>query len=332
MALILKSLGAKVYGLALENKEIDSLYQIARIPKTLTKEFFVDIRDAERLNRCVEEINPDNIFHLAAESLVLRSYADPVRTFHVNIIGTFNLLWSATKASNNPIVIVVTSDKCYRNDESGKPFQEGDPLGGSDPYSASKACAEIISSSFHDAFGENLQMKVATVRAGNVIGGGDWSENRLIPDFFRSIAISSQLLIRTPDATRPWQHVLEPLIGYMAAAEYLDSRPPGPLNSWNFGPKAESVLSVKDVLSRLVALHPTAKILLSDETTNKEAKFLSLDSSLARKQIGWEPILDIEESIMLTSRWYSLFFEKQNMQLVTETQINDYLELALEIY
>jgi CDP-glucose 4,6-dehydratase len=331
MVLILKSLGAKVYGVALENNEIDSLYQTARVSQALTKEFFVDITDSEQLNNCVKEVNPETIFHLAAESLVLKSYEDPVKTFQVNIIGTFNLLWSATKALNNPTIIVVTSDKCYRNDGSGVPFQEDDPLGGSDPYSASKACAEIISSSFHYAFGETRQMKIGTVRAGNVIGGGDWSENRLVPDFFKSIRASKQLMVRSPDATRPWQHVLEPLIGYLAAAEYLDSRAPEPMNSWNFGPTAENVLSVENVLNRLLALHPTAQITLSREKQNKEAHFLNLDSSRAIEQLGWEQILGIDAAIMLTSQWYSQFFEKQDMQLATEVQIKNYLNLVFAV-
>jgi CDP-glucose 4,6-dehydratase len=328
LTLVLKSLGAEVYGLALENNSAYSLYQSVNIVDSLTQEYFADIRDSELIDKYVKEVNPEVIFHLAAESLVLNSFSDPLKTFQVNILGTFNVLWAATKPLNNPIIVVVTSDKCYRNDGAGIPFQESDPLGGGDPYSASKACAEIVSSSFQYSFGESRQMKIATVRAGNVIGGGDWSENRLIPDFFRAIMSSKSLSVRSPKSTRPWQHVLEPLIGYMSAVEYMHSLPATTMNSWNFGPDNESIVSVENILRRFNDLHPTLEISLANESQSKEAIELRLDSSLAKKQLDWKPLLDIDTTISLTSEWYSRFFAGENMQIITEMQISRYLDLV----
>jgi CDP-glucose 4,6-dehydratase len=331
LSLLLNTLGAKIYGVALENEGVDSLYMAAKVSEILSKEYFVDIRDADHLNKCVEEINPDVVFHLAAESLVLRSYLDPVKTLHVNIIGTFNVLWAATKSLNNPIVIVATSDKCYLNDGSGVPFHESAPLGGMDPYSASKACAEIVSTSFYYSFGEKCRIKMGTVRAGNVIGGGDWSENRLIPDFFRSLRELKPLVLRSPNSTRPWQHVLEPLIGYLEAAEFLNASPPLSMNSWNFGPDSDSIVSVASVVNQLKKLHPNVQTFFSDEKQTKEAEFLSLDSSHAKTQLGWEPILNIESAIALTSDWYAEFLQNGEMRSVTVNQIENYVEKVAKI-
>ena len=330
LTLILKTLGAEIYGLALENNSPYSLYQSVNVANRVTREYFADIRDSEVLGKYINEINPEVIFHLAAESLVLNSFSDPIKTFQVNILGTFNVLCAATQPSNNPIVIVVTSDKCYRNDRVGIPFKESDPLGGGDPYSASKACAEIVSSSFQYSFGESRQMKIATVRAGNVIGGGDWSENRLIPDFFKSVLKSEPLIVRSPKSTRPWQHVLEPLIGYMSAVEYMDSLPATNMNSWNFGPDNESIVSVENILRRFNDLHPTTQVLIGNEIQSKEAIELRLDSSLAKNQLGWKPLLDINTSVSITSEWYSQFFAGENMQKITEMQIKRYLDLVIK--
>lgn len=316
MCAILNHLGAKVTGYSLPAPTTPSLFDLLGIAKTITH-IEGDICNRAHFIASVEEANPDIIIHLAAQSLVRKSYADPITTFDTNLTGTMNLLEAARGCKNLTSVLVITTDKCYRNDETGRFFIETDPLGGKDPYSASKACAEILTQSYADSFYKDSGVIIATARAGNVIGGGDWAEDRLIPDVVRAIGRGESVLIRNPLATRPWQHVLEPLFGYLTLIES------GQGGAWNFGPAPDSIQPVGDVLKQLQQ-SLSFNIQLDTATHPHEAKTLGLDITKAKTQLGWMPKLSLSEALQWTGEWYQTYRNGGDIAAVTAAQINAY--------
>jgi CDP-glucose 4,6-dehydratase len=321
LALWLMELGADVSGVSLSPPTVPNHWDLLRLA---IPDHRLDIRDASDLVRTVRQVQPDIVFHLAAQSLVRRSYRDPVGTWTTNVTGTVNLLEACRQISSLKAIVVVTSDKCYANRESKQPYRETDCLGGHDPYSASKAATEIVTASYRASFFERPDSPlVATARAGNVIGGGDWSEDRLVPDLVRAIAEDHALEIRLPDATRPWQHVLEPLSGYLLLGRGLLEGNRGYAGAWNFGPEGEATRTVADVLSSMAAFWPQMSWKVTSGPQVREAQFLALDSSQARQKLTWQPIWSFDATVENTAHWYRRFLETGAVE--TRSQLNQYL-------
>ena len=292
LALWLHELGAEVMGLSGPPPSDPSLYEQARIGELCIKEVIADVRDAGMLRTAIDEMRPQVVFHMAAQAIVRRSLADPAETWETNVLGTVNLLGELPDEIE--AVVVVTSDKCYRDIESGRPMTEDDPLGGKDPYSASKAAQELVVAAHRATYGG----PIATARAGNVIGGGDWAADRLIPDVIR--AGDEPVVLRNPDAVRPWQHVLNPLSGYLLLAERLIAGD-DVAEAWNFGPDADDALPVREVVERLGARFRVEP----DQDADKESVLLRLDSAKARERLGWAPAWALEQGLAATREWYA---------------------------
>jgi len=286
-----------------------------------------DIRNKERLEKEIVKANPDIVLHLAAQALVRDSYIDPVNTFDTNILGTVKVLEAARQCSNIRSIVVVTTDKCYLNNNTGQFFKEDDSLGGKDPYSASKAAAEIVSNSYYESFFKETDVCLATARAGNVIGGGDWAKDRLIPDVFRSCLSSKPVIIRNPAATRPWQHVLEPLRGYMMLAEKLYTDGEEYTGGWNFGPEIKGIQTVGTVLS-LLKETLAFDLQLDKSKQPEEAKTLALDINKAKNQLNWNPLLSLDEAVRMTGEWYKAIIENKEMKKITIEQYKHYFSLT----
>ena len=289
-----------------------------------------DVRDYAKLEASMVEFQPDVVFHLAAQPLVRGSYADPLGTYAINVMGTAHVLEAIRKTPSVRAAICITTDKCYRNDEEHRPYKETDPLGGHDPYSSSKACAEIVAAAYRssffsiDRFHEH-RVAVATARAGNVIGGGDWAEGRLIPDLMRGFLSSQPVPIRNPSATRPWQHVLDPLWGYMMLAEQLLAGRTKYATAFNFGPAGDELWAVERIATKLVGLWGNCASWVRDNVpTLHEAEFLALDSSKSWSELGWQALLEIESALEWTLAWYKLWQDGAEMRQVTEMQIAAY--------
>jgi len=283
-----------------------------------------DITDFPIFSESVKQFEPEIIFHLAAQSLVLDSYEDPFDTFKVNFNGTLNLLEISKNISSLKSLLIVTSDKCYRNNDDKKIFSEDAQLGGLDPYSNSKACAELVSYSYYQSFFRKKDIGVATVRAGNVIGGGDWSKNRLIPDIFRSINNGKNLSIRNPKSTRPWQFVLEPLHGYIMLAQKLATYPLDYSSPWNFGPSNLHSVTVEEIMEKI---NQSSKNFFNydlNPTTFHEASYLMISSNKALSELNWKTLLSIDETISLTVDWYDSYLNNSNMIELFNNQINYY--------
>ena len=322
---ILSLFGAKIYGLSISVPTTPSLFEILN-HKEKIQTFFCDIRNASNVNSVIKKVKPDFIFHLAAQSLVSESYINPRYTFETNIIGTFNVLEAANNNLKNSKVIIVTSDKCYKNLNIFKRYKEGDELGGNDPYSASKAMAEMITHSMRNSFKSLNGTKIATVRAGNVIGGGDWSSNRLVPDIICSIFKKQKLVIRNPKMVRPWQHVLEPLFGYIMVAQKLSLKNSSSYeNEWNFGPNKSSEVNVKNLVEIFGNYHPIPNIIFSKTMLFHEEKYLALSSSKAKNKIKWFPKLTLKDSVKYTYEWYDAFYNGIEIHNTTNNQIISYL-------
>lgn len=324
LSLWLNSLGAKVHGYSLAPESSQIFYESVGIKNLMTSEKIDDIRNFSSLNDYIGKIKPDIVFHLAAQSLVRPSYKEPIETFNTNVMGTVHLLEAALKSTPN-VVVNVTSDKCYENKERLEPYKEFEAMGGYDPYSASKGCAEIVTSSYRRSFYRSLGKQLASARAGNVIGGGDRSLDRLIPDFFRAAEKKESLLIRSPLAVRPWQHVLEPLHGYMLLAEKLYHTKVGYDEAWNFGPSPADTKTVKWVIELLCKLIPEANWhSIEGQAQLHEATLLSLDSSKAIEELGWKPRWSVETALKRTVEWNEALNQAFNMREVSLKQINLY--------
>ena len=306
LALWLARLGARVAGYALAPPTRPSLFEAAGVSSLISKSEDADVRDADRLQAAFKQSQAEIVFHLAAQSLVRRGYADPFETFSTNVMGTVNVLEAARRSGGVRAVVVATSDKCYLNRGEGRAFREDDALGGSDPYSASKAAAEIATAAMRSAyFAAPGAARVASVRAGNVIGGGDWAEDRLIVDLVRAFSRNEAARIRYPQATRPWQHVLDALAGYLGLAEKLCAGEAEFARAWNFGPDAAGSRTVASVADEVAALWGGgARWEREPGEHPPEAASLQLDASLARERLGWRPRLDLAETLQWTVEWY----------------------------
>lgn len=305
LALWLTELGADVVGVALPPDTVPNHWDLLRLD---VSDHRLDIRDGAAVARIVTAARPEIVFHLAAQSLVRRSYRNPLETWSTNVMGTANVLEACRQVRSVRAIVVVTSDKCYENRESMQGYRETDPLGGHDPYSASKASAELVAASYRGAFfHEQGAPLLATARAGNVIGGGDWSEDRLIPDLVRAIAAKASLEIRSPDATRPWQHVLESLNGYLLLGQKLLEGRREFAGSWNFGPEPEGNRTVADILARLKTHWPELVWHVTRQPQPHETRLLHLDSAKARAKLGWRSIWSVDETLAATADWYRTY-------------------------
>ncbi len=326
LALWLHELGADVWGLSLPPATQPSLFEAVGLAEICSHQI-VDIRDRWELLAHMRQISPTVVFHLAAQPLVLHSYEDPLETFDVNVTGSLNLLNAIRSTSSVKALVYVTSDKCYRNKETDHQYKEDDSLGGLDPYSASKAAAEIIFSSYWASFlSERTNFGAVSVRSGNVIGGGDWSENRLIPDCVRALISDQPIALRYPDAVRPWQHVLDPLAGYLILAADLlrDSR--SHEGAWNFGPNMESFRTVEEVAKLALSTWGAGHIEISARSSQKdEAILLMLDSSKARAELGWMPFRDFESAVISSIDWYRKFTAGEPPLYLCTNEINEYM-------
>ncbi len=320
-------MGAQVSGFALEPDQHPSLFELARIGSDMSS-VIADVRDFDALKRVVDEQEPEIVFHLAAQSLVRRSYREPIETYSTNVMGTVHLLDACRSASSVRAVVIVTSDKCYENREWVWGYRENEPLGGHDPYSSSKGAAEIVTAAYRRSFfAEKGGAGIASARAGNVIGGGDWSEDRLLPDIVRGASAGTQTIIRNPGSTRPWQHVLEPLSGYLLLARRLFEEPERYAQAYNFGPSSEGVTSAGEVSERFVAQLGRGKLSMPprDPSAPHEARFLALDCSKARAELDWRPRLDLDATLAMTAEWYRAHFESPGSERdVTDRQIEEY--------
>ncbi len=318
----LNRLGAEVTGLALAPDQNPALFTLLGNSSS----DFTDIRDEDAVSALIQQANPQIVIHLAAQALVPRSYRDPVDTFNTNIMGTINLL-EALRETSPTIVLNVTSDKVYQNRETGNAFTEIDSLGGDDPYSASKAASEIVTNAYAKSFLEREGILVATARAGNVVGGGDFSENRLIPDIWRAVKSGQALELRYPDATRPWQHVLEPLEGYLLYCEKLAIESGTP-RSLNFGPDAEGSAPVRKIADIMITALDGKPWRQAEGTFAPEKQALALDTSLAQKTLGKVSRLGLIETLNWTAAWYRAYSNGEDILEVTNTQLDAYLELS----
>jgi CDP-glucose 4,6-dehydratase len=328
----LKLLGARVSGYALAAEPNgSSLFDLARVGDGMVS-VIADIRDRDALSACIAKEEPEIVFHLAAQPLVRRSYDDPVATYDVNILGTAHLLEVLRYAPSVRSIVVVTSDKCYENHEWERGYRETDELGGHDPYSSSKACVELLTAAFRRSFftTRTQPVGIATARAGNVIGGGDWSADRIVPDIMRALAAQRSVVLRNPASYRPWQHVLEPLSGYLALAERLWYAPAGFSESWNFGPRADETISVMDLTKRFVLGWGTGQIEVDASYDGKhEARALGLDCEKASRKLNWAPRLTSDEMIEMTVEWYRLVYaDRSAAPEITAQQIRTYHDVV----
>lgn len=330
LSLWLQKLGARLVGYSLRPPTEPNLFHVAEVESGMTS-IDGDIRDLARLAAVVEEHRPEIVIHMAAQSLVRQSYRDPVETYQTNIMGTVNLLEAARRCPSIRAVLIVTSDKCYENREWVWPYRENEPLGGHDPYSSSKACAELVTAAYRSSFfsvksGSKPAPLVASVRAGNVIGGGDWAQDRLVPDCMRSFIAEQPVQLRYPLAVRPWQHVLEPLSGYMKLAERLlvdDS--PSFAEAWNFGPNANDDATVGEVARLAAELWGDASVAVSDEeSVAHEASLLRLDVTKALTFLEWRPLWALDRALRETTNWYKAWHSGEEMRAYTLAQISAY--------
>lgn len=330
----LKQLGAEVIGIALSPAENrTNLFQVANIAENMTS-FFQDINDFSRVLEIIQQMQPEIIFHLAAQPLVRLSYHDTVNTYMTNVVGTANVLEAARFCPSVKAIVAITTDKCYQNNEWVWGYRETDRLGGKDPYSASKACAELVISSYRESIYPLLDhsIQLASARGGNVIGGGDWSEDRLIPDIVHSLQEKKTITLRNPTATRPWQHVLELLYGYLILGIKLsDSNGKQFASAWNFGPTAESVIPVESLVRLFSELWGENTDIQVKPDVLPESHFLRLDSSKAESLLNWHPQLNIKDSLALTAKWYKSYWQNTECaEAMVNEQINEY-EARLEI-
>lgn len=307
LCLWLQTLGAEVTGLALDPSVEPSHWDLLKLS---INDHRVDVRDEEAVRGVFDAVRPEMVFHLAAQPLVRRSYREPVATWATNVMGTVNVLEAVRHTPETRAVVAITSDKCYENREWPWPYREQDRLGGHDPYSASKASAELVAASYRSAFLQDpCAPLLATARGGNVIGGGDWSEDRLIPDLVRSVAAAEPLIVRSPRATRPWQHVLDLLSGYLLLGQRLLAGDTTCADAWNFGPDVEGNRTVEQVLEDLARGWPQLRWQVTSSPQPHEAGLLHLDSAKAKMHLGWRPVWNLEKTLHHTASWYRQLLE-----------------------
>ncbi len=321
----LKKLGAVVKGYALAPNTEPSLFEVSKIADGI-ESHIGDVRDLDTLGQSMSDFDPEIVIHMAAQPLVLASYTNPVETYQTNVMGTVNLFEAVRTCESVKAVINVTSDKCYRNNEWVWGYRENEPMGGYDPYSSSKGCSELVTSAYRQSFFlDRTSVSIGSARAGNVIGGGDWSCDRLIPDTLRAFNLGEPVIIRNPLATRPWQHVLEPISGYLTLAQKLYFSDCDYAEGWNFGPNDEGNKSVGEVLDYLVAQWPSDVSWLPDKRAQPhEAQLLKLDISKAQKRLKWSPSWDLNKALDTIIKWHFAWVNGEDMRVVTLNQIRDF--------
>jgi CDP-glucose 4,6-dehydratase len=331
LTLWLTSMGARVIGYSLAPNTQPNLFRVLQIHELVDVSHIADIRDFDKLQKAIIQAQPDVVIHMAAQPLVRYSYSNPVETYETNVMGTVHLLEAVRKIKSIKATVIVTTDKCYENKEWAWGYREYEPMGGHDPYSSSKGCAELVTAAYRQSFfsaGDYPAHNnaVASARAGNVIGGGDWSEDRLIPDAIRAFEANQPLLIRNPLATRPWQHVLEPLSGYLILAEALYQKGSQYASAWNFGPRDEDACSVETVINLLVERWGACAGWVKEDAKHPhEANLLKLDCSKARQHLVWVPRWNLETAVEKIVDWQKAFQEKSNMQEFSLAQIEHYM-------
>lgn len=332
----LQALGARVIGYSLPAPTKPSLFESSGLKNRIVS-ITGDVRDRDRLKNVFREYSPALVFHLAAQPLVRRSYIEPVTTYETNVMGTLNILESARGTESVRACLIVTSDKCYENKEWAYSYRENDPLGGYDPYSSSKACAELVTDSYRKSFLNSTEpgdrKAVSTARAGNVIGGGDWAEDRIVPDIIKALTEDRPVSVRNPDAVRPWQHVLEPLAGYLWLVTLMFIYKERYSAAWNFGPGSSGSIRVRDIVEQVIKLWGSgAWDDLSGENKNTlhEANFLKLDCTRANNILGWYPVYNVSDALEATVNWYFRYYRNKGDDIYTFTlnQIKDYVEKA----
>ena len=325
LSIWLHKLGARVIGYSLEPPTEPSLFKICSLDEKVNS-IIGDIRNEENLLKTFDEYKPDIVFHLAAQPLVRYSYLAPKETYETNILGTVNVLEAARKTSSVKTIIVVTTDKCYENKEWIYGYRETDTIGGFDPYSSSKGCVELIVSAYRNSYFNHADIEIASARAGNVIAGGDWADDRLIPDFVKAVITNRDMVVRNPEAVRPWQHVLEPLSGYLWLGALMLRHKSKYDSSWNFGPMEGDVLNVNDILKLAITEWGRGHVEINDSLQPHEANQLRLDISKARTYLEWHPVFDTTMAIELSIKWYKTYYENKNQDMYeyTLSQINEY--------
>jgi CDP-glucose 4,6-dehydratase len=327
LSIILSILEAKIIGYSLKANRI-SFFKLAKLQNIMQESIVGDVRDYEKLKNSVKKTRPDLIIHMAAQSLVRKSYKNSKNTFDVNIGGTVNILEIVKELKRPKFLLIVTTDKVYKNNNQGKHYSEDDPLGGLDPYSNSKSCAELVTESYRKSFFSKNGIKVATARSGNVVGGGDFSEDRIIPDYIKALKNKKNLIIRSPNAIRPWQHVIEPLIGYLKLLELLTKKNKNFSSAWNFGPNNKNFYSVTDIINIMNNdFNNKVKIKIKTNSSKnfEESKVLLLKSKKAISKLKWFPKYNINETINFTTDWYKNYLKKKNLLKFSQMQIKNYL-------
>lgn len=327
LSLWLQAMGAEVHGYALHPPTDPNLFTVAEVGKGMAGSEIADIRDADKLCHAMQKACPEIVFHLAAQPLVRYSYAHPAETYAVNVMGTVHLLEAVRATPGIKAVVNVTTDKCYENREWIWGYRESEPMGGFDPYSSSKGCAELVTSAYRRSFLGSAGVALASARAGNVIGGGDWAADRLIPDFLRAMDAGETLKIRSPKSTRPWQHVLEPLSGYLMLAERLYADGASFAEAWNFGPNDEDARSVQWIIEHLAKMRKDANWQCDESPQPHEAHYLKLDNSKAHNQLNWQPRWRLQTALQKTLEWHEAWRMASDARAVTLAQISDYQSL-----
>jgi CDP-glucose 4,6-dehydratase len=324
---LLVQMGAHVIGFSIGIPTQPSLFERIHLAKNINH-ILGDVRDIEKLSQVIQETEPEICFHLAAQPLVRLSYENPMQTYTTNLVGSLHLLECVRLSRSIKTVVMITSDKCYENREWNFGYRETDSLGGYDPYSSSKACCEIVCSTYERSFFDKLGIGSASVRAGNVIGGGDWSQDRLVVDIIKSLSLEKEIIIRSPKATRPWQHVLDPLWGYIILAFHLSKDPLRYTGAWNFGPIVSQEVTVEDVVTKMISYWGKGSYKVSSPNLPHEAVKLALDIHKAVSLLDWYPEWDTDQAIRNTVTWYKAYYEDPNreMQSLCNGQINDYLQ------
>ena len=317
-------MGARVTGYSLASPTVPNLFEQLALGSRMAS-IHGDVRDLGSLKREMSKSFPEVVIHMAAQSLVRRSYLEPLETYSTNVMGTLNVLEAIREIDSIKAVVIVTTDKCYENRERHSGYDETEPLGGFDPYSSSKACAEIVTASYRQAFFSDSKARVGSARAGNVIGGGDWAADRLIPDLVRGWTVGKKPMVRNPDAVRPWQHVLEPLHGYLQLAERLSDSGAAFAEAWNFGPDEADHESVRSVADRAAQLWGGDASWISEQIDGPhEAGLLKLDSAKARARLGWRPVWGLQNGLAATIEWYKAQSKGQDVRALTDRQIEEF--------
>ena len=329
LAAWLTMMGAEVTGYSLSPQSTPNHYDLLKLD---FKSIIDNITDYGRIKSAIQAAQPEIVFHLAAQALVRRSYKDPVQTYQTNVMGTLNLYEACSLCGSVKAVVSVTSDKVYENKERHQPYKETDQLGGYDMYSSSKACVEIMTNSYRRSFlkkkDNSFAKQIVTARAGNVMGGGDWAEDRLIPDMMRGMKTGEKVVIRNPEAVRPWQHVLEPLSGYLLLGQALLAQTPLHLNSWNFGPASNEFITVREVMEKIKKILPELDYILEKPDSLHEAGLLAVDSSNTINQLKWAPVWTTDNTITKTAAWYKQYY--RNSEILTLDNIHEYVGDAMK--